>query len=102
MPSHPPRRAEADCLDYKEDAATGKDSRARAIFSRSAPDRLVGQALELEEERVPETHMALGHQHAGGVSFWANPPMGTCKATPLEFTGRVRRIKRRRREGDRA
>src|SRR3954469_20928652 len=73
----------------------------RAIFSRgSASDRPGGQVLELEVERIPEPHVALRHQHAGGVGLRADPPMGAGKAAPLEFADRIRRIKRRRREGD--
>src|SRR5690349_7225632 len=70
--------------------------------SRSASDSPIGQALELEEERIPETHVALGHQHAGGVGLRADPPMSAGEAAPLEFANGIWRIKGRRREGDSA
>src|SRR6185312_12802166 len=75
------------------------ESEKRARRSRRA-ERLVGEALELEEERIPERHLALGHQHAGRIGFRANPPMRAGDAAPLEFAVRIGRIKRQRRVGD--
>src|ERR1044072_3295137 len=70
------------------------------ILSRSASHRLIGQALELEEEWIPEAHVTLGHQHSGGIGLRADPPMGARKTAPLELAGRIRGIERRWREGD--
>src|SRR3954463_13140201 len=84
----------------REGATSGKDSRQVQFFSRSASDGLIGQTLEFEEERIPEAHVALRHQHTGGIGLRAYPPMGARKAAPLEFAGRIRRIERHRREGD--
>src|SRR5438874_7596572 len=84
----------------REGVTTQKDSLGRAIFSRSASDGLIGQTLEVEEERIPETHVALRHQHAGGIGLRTDPPMRAGKAPPLEFAGGIRGIERHRREGD--
>src|SRR6185312_7135616 len=75
------------------------ESEKRARRSRCT-ERLVGEALELEEERIPERHLALGHQHAGRIGLRANPPMRAGDAAPLEFAVRIGRIKRQRRVGD--
>src|SRR5690349_24664397 len=61
---------------------------------------IVGETLELEEERIPERHFTLRHQDAGHIGLRTNPPMRTGHTAPLEFPGGVRRIERRRREGD--
>src|SRR5580704_15342895 len=64
--------------------------KVRPIGSSGAYD-IVGKALELEEERIPERHLALSHQDAGRIGLRTNPPMRTGHAahwsSPAEFGG---------------
>ena len=59
--------------------------RGRAACRLPRADGLIGETLEFEVERMPERHLALGHQHAGRIGLRTNPPMRAGDAAPLKF-----------------
>ena len=53
--------------------------------SSPAPDRLIGQPLELDGEGMEKRHLALRHQQAGDTGLGRNPPLRAGHAAPPEF-----------------